>query len=138
MVWIIFLFSQDVWKSSCQGEFGQLPEQHLREVKEHLKSMPAVQNFQKKPTSSHVMESQNKAPQPEHKKTELFKISSHFGKYSSKQTPSASLFSFFSIGECEKKKNQTPNWSGITFFPVKRIKRQNKVLDGLLSENDRE
>lgn len=119
MVWIIFPFSQDVWKCSCQGEFGQLPEQHLREVKEHLKSMPAVQNFQKKPTSSHVMESQNKAPQPEHKKTELFKISSHFGKYSSKQTPSASLFSFFSIGECEKKKPKPQTGQGSHSFQLK-------------------
>jgi len=53
MAWIIFAFSQGVWKCSCQGMFSQLPEQHLSEVKTNLKIMAAMQNFQKPHWLSH-------------------------------------------------------------------------------------
>lgn len=45
-------------------------------------------------------------------------MSSRSQKQSSKHTPSASLFSVFSIGEYEKKKTN-PNWTRVAFFPVK-------------------
>lgn len=94
--------------------------------------------FSKKTTSCHMIDTQNRPSQPGHKKPELFKMSIHFGKHSSKQTPSASSSLFVSIGECEKKNpNPKQNWLGSHSFSlteiIKRIKRQNKVLDGLLS-----